>query len=90
LLQSSIAEVPDRSETMAPSSLPLAAAKEDQDWPTRCMRELHRLQPSLTEEELRFLTNALMNSAGRLPPEQAAWFGWIVFLGDHLTPRIGA
>jgi len=39
---------------------------------------------------LRFLTNALMNSAGRLPPEQAAWFGWIVFLGDHLTPRIGA
>jgi hypothetical protein len=54
------------------------------------MRELHRLQPSLTDEELRFLTNALMNSAGRLPPEQAAWFGWIVFLGDHLTPRIGA
>jgi hypothetical protein len=74
---------------MPTSSLP-AAAKEDQDWLIRCEHELHRLQPSLTEEELRFLTNALMNSAGRLPPEQAAWFGWIVFLGDHLTPRIGA
>jgi hypothetical protein len=75
-----------------PSSPPplLAARTPDRDfeWLLRCCRELNRLQPSLTDDELRFLTEALLRTAGCLPPEKAAWFGWISFVGEHLTPRI--
>jgi hypothetical protein len=80
------------SAPLLPQAKPLrhAPAIDRSEWMLRCRRELQRLQPSLTDDELRFLTEALVRSAGCLAPEQAAWFGWISFLGDHLTPRIGA